>query len=487
MKKDKNSAKIFNSETEDSKFLAAEIKKSNGIDFGTFVTNKNHGLEDLQQLAAAANVKLNVISTSKSNDGGNVIVVKSDDCLSKIVDEMNKNGSTLSEPVEEKHFNPWKWRAISSIVGQGLQISSSVFAKNSSPDTAAIMGFGALNLAANFSNLAFGGQHNPDEHQLTFLKYQIRHGFEKIAENPSELPKVEENQLVTRINEIPNKSLIDKAYETAQHYSVSCGEIGLRLAGATSLAFPYTNLPKAASLLVQGKPVEAFNAAKNSNDVTFQAGIATIAGKFISLAAKAKDDYSPESKTMVDVFREDIAFKASSVIEGVAASYMTLNRLNIIPNRENGELAVNEDGSPKKNALKFADNDYIGALGNAIFVGGYGIRFAAPYGSLDVDMPHLYAFVSDCLAQVPPEKIPDALMATSANLKQHFAENHNISFTDIYASISEDLFNHHGIDVNMWAKINERLKNEQNPENNIKNISLHGLAAPQTAMVAAIS
>jgi hypothetical protein len=487
MKKNQNNAKIFNAD-DNSKVLGAEIKKNGDVDFGTFITNKNTSVNDLEQFATNAGIKLDIVSVAPAAEGGNVVIVKSKDCLSKLVDEINKNGSSLNEQIEEKHFDPWKWRAYTSIAGQGLQIASSFLAKNSSPDTAAIMGFGALNLAANFCNWTFGAQHNPDEHQLTYLKSQYRQAFAQIVENPDLLPKVDGNQLVSRVAEIPNKSFGDQVYETAQHYSTIGGEIGLRLAGATSLAFPFPNMPKALSLLMQGQPYEAFQAAKNPNDVTFQAGIATLAGKFISLAAKAKDPYSPEERNVVDVFREDIAFKASSVIEGAAAGYMMLNRLNFIENKENGMPSLNEDGTPKKNELKFAKNDYLGAAGNAIFIGGYGIRFTAPYGSLDVDMPHIYAFISDCLAQVPHEKIPETLMASAANLKQHFADNHDLSFTDIYAAISEDLYNHHGIDVAMWAKINERMQNNQYPTaNNIQNIELQGLTAKQSEQSLAIN
>jgi hypothetical protein len=190
--------------------------------------------------------------------------------------------------------------------------------------------------------------------------------------------------------------------------------------------------------------------------VTYNAGLGMLLGKGVSMLATEEDPFNPKQKNAIDHFKEEIAFKASSIIETIATGYMLADRLNMIKKPD----IIGDDGLPKpapRNEMSILGqerkNDYLGAAGGLVFMGGYGIRFTASYGSLDVDMKHLYAHISDCLNEVPKEILPNALIATAASLKNHFADK-KITFTEIYSGIANDLLHHHGVDVAMWAEVN---------------------------------
>lgn len=89
--------------------------------------------------------------------------------------------------------------------------------------------------------------------------------------------------------------------------------------------------------------------------------------------------------------------------------------------------------------------DYPGAIGNAVFVGGYGIRLAAPYGARQVQIPELAAHMADSLATLPPEKIPGQLAEMSRHLARHFEGNQNVSLAQIYTQTTKELARQHHI------------------------------------------
>jgi hypothetical protein len=266
------------------------------------------------------------------------------------------------------------------------------------------------------------------------------------VEDKSKLPDVNSDPTKSRIAEYTTKNLGEQLYETAQHYSTRIGEIGLRTAGSFGLAYPMNKWGAMLSRIARGDIIGAHNIGRNTNQVTYNAGLGMLLGKSVSMLAKEEDPYDPEEKNLIDNFREKIAFKLSSVIEGGAAAYMLADRLNLV-----------DKDAPKK-SIKVAgietDYDWLNAAGQSVFIGGYWIRYAyASYGSLDVDMKHLYAHISDCLNEVPKEILPHALIATAANLKNHFADK-KITFTEIYSGIANDLLHHYGVDVAMWAEVN---------------------------------
>ncbi len=488
-KKNAPNAIMFNAQSDDSPVMSAEITIANEMmggdnHYGTFVTSNAINEATFNAIAQKSGVQMEISSATTAANGGNIFVVKSADDLSKLVAGLNENGANLVQHEPEKPaFNPWKWRAITSLVGQSLQISSSVCAKNSSPDVAAMAGFGALNLVANACNWTFGSQHNSDAHQLAFLKQQFTQAIAPLVEDASKLPQLESDPTKSRLTEYPKKSLGAELFDTAKHYSVSVGEVGLRTIGATCLAYPINKWGEMAGHLVRGDVMGAHNIGRNTNQVTYNAGLATLVGKGLSMIAKEEDPFNPKDKNFIDTFREKIAFRASSIIEGGASAYMLADRLNMV-----------DEQAPKKAISVLGvetDYDWLGASGNLVFIGGYGIRLTAPYGTLDVDMKHLYAHISDCLNEVPKEILPQTLMASATSLKNHFADS-KITFTEIYSGIADDLLHHHGVDVAMWENINQQnmVKMEQRmnvamqPVPSISEAQMMGMTATKQLQVA---
>jgi hypothetical protein len=212
---------------------------------------------------------------------------------------------------------------------------------------------------------------------------------------------------------------------------VTGGEIGLRFLGATSLSFPAPKLVNAVKEIRGGRPVgEALKDTKNTNPVTYKVGLITLAGKVTSLFSKEPDPFNPKPHTWVDDVREKITFPLSSVIEGVGAAWMAYDRF--------AKQKINLFGKQRP--------DYFGGVGNLVFVGGYVIRFFAPYGSREVDMKELTAHISDSLAKMPRERLPQLIAETATDLKKHFKDK-QLGVSDYYAMIAADLKQYNHIDI----------------------------------------
>lgn len=375
-----------------------------------------------------------LVSESKK-DGTTVLVTQGVASPDTVIGTLAQHGEMLALPApEKKKFNPWLWRGITSIIGQSLQIASSLSGKGSAADRSALFGFASLNLTANFINILFGGQEKNDTHQLRYLKNQFNASIAPtVGEN--NLPNVEEKHAATRTEQ--KRSSGEGVYNWLRKYSVTGGEIGLRTLGATSLAFPITRWAGGFKAFKQtGSLSKTLEAVRNTNNVTFYAGLATLLGKFTSFAAVEPDPYNPKPPSLIHQFREKVAFRLSSVIEGGAAMWMTHDRFT--------KQKINIGGK--------IHPDYYGGVGNAVFVGGYGIRLAAPYGTREVDMKELTAHISDGLAKAPEEQRPQLLLNTALDLHAHFAnlppdKKNPKDIASLYQRIAEDLQKQHGIAV----------------------------------------
>ena len=386
-------------------------------------------IKKFAQLGIAATV----LSTS-ARDGMFVIVATTTLEDATILRALAEQGAALSAPAaEKKKFNPWAWRGITSIVGQSLQIAASFASKGSTADRAALFGFASLNLAANFINIVFGAQEKKDAHQLRYLKTRINETVGSVAETAIALPAVDDSRTDARPKDPVSANQQFKNF--LNKYSVSFGEIGLRTVGSVSLAFPITKWGKAAKAFNQGGIKAAYLAGKNDNRATFLYGLMMLVGKFTSFTASEPDPYNPEPPSLLRQFREKVAFRLSSVIEGAGAAYQTYDRF------AKQKISIGGKLHP----------DYYGGIGSAVFVGGYGIRLGAPYGTREVDMKELYAHVSDALAQLPHEKIPDALANISATLADHF-KTKKLEAPTIYAAIATDLAATHRIALGVPAQ-----------------------------------
>lgn len=326
------------------------------------------------------------------------------------------------QPKQKKSLkDPWVWRGISSFAGQSLTLYSGLTNKAKDPaDKAGLVGFASANIVANISNIVFGQQKKKDPHQLRYLKERINEQLADRFTADAPLLSPDENRSSQRQEE-DTRSAGRKFYEMAQKYSVSGGEIGLRIFGATSLSFPISQWANFSTALDK----RSLTPLANTNPVTYKAGLITLLGKFVSLVSKEADPYNPKPPSLLDKFREKGAFRLSSVIEGAAAAWMT--------------------------ADMWKQGDRVGAAGNLIFVGGYMIRLLAPFGERAVDMKELNAHITDSIAGMPREQLPQTLADIASDLHRHFNKDKKPgkgpTIGQLYADLAADLQKHHGIDL----------------------------------------
>ncbi len=392
----------------------------------TFVhLSRNADREKVQQTLESPPLSQTIRASHDDEDGNVLFVCEGNLSTEQLVSRLREQGETLEPPIPEpKKFDPWFWRGTTSIIGQGLQLTAGAFSKDKA-DSAALIGFATLNMTANASNIIFGAQEKYDDHQLRLVRQQVNNTLFPRLGGSTELPNVANDPMAGRQEE--PKSFGQRCYAFGQKYSTSIGEISLRTIGATQLSFPYKNYKAAYSILRQtGSLGEMLEVAKNTNPITYRAGLMTLAGKFISMLASEPDPYNPKPPSTLDQFRQKVAFPLSSVVEMAGAGYMSFDRF-----------------ANQKITLRGREMaDVFGGVGNTVFVGGYMIRLAAPYGTREVDMPKLYAHASNALALLPAEERPQALMDVAVQLKQHFKDK-PITLAYIYAGIAEDLHKYH--------------------------------------------
>lgn len=369
-----------------------------------------------------------IVSDTQMGDHA-LIVTRSTKTRDEFLGAAKNHGEDFQIPVVKKKFNPWAWRGYTSILGQSLQLTSSFMTKSgTTADRVAIGGFAVSNLIANITNITVGSQKKSDPHQLRMLKEEFNKKLAAYLPQGETLPGVEEKHAELRHE--PKKTGKEKAKDVVRQYSVSGGEIGLRIFGATSLAFPVTKLIARGKSLITGSAQGRNDSLKNPNPVTYKAGLITLLGKFTSLCSKEPDPYNPKPPTFLDKIREKITFRASSIIEAIGAYMMMMDRF------KNQKIEIN--GRPIR--------DYPGGIGNAVFIGGYAVRLFAPYGSLEVNMKELTAHLSDSLAKVPREKLPELVAQTAIDLKHHFKEKAP-DLSKLYLDLAADLKNHHNIEL----------------------------------------
>lgn len=381
-----------------------------------------NSFDDLEPVKAWLGKRgLNISAQAQMGDQPVLVVTGADQ--KEMTEALKERGDLLRfEPPPKKSIkDPWVWRGITSFAGQSLTLYGSLTNKNTSKsDMWSLAGFASANIVANVSNIVFGQQKKKDPHQLYHLKSQINDKLAERLPGDAALLSPEENRSGLRQEE-DTRSAGKKFYDAAQKYSVSGGEIGLRIFGATNLSYPIKNWAKIGTALKDG----SLKDIKNDNDVTYRAGLITLLGKFVSLASKEPDPFNPKPPSLLDKFRQKGTFRLSSVIEGAAAAWMAKDR--------------------------FDKRDWAGTAGNLIFVGGYMIRLMAPFGERAVDMKELNAHITDSIAGMPREQLPQTLADIASDLHRHFNNDKKSgkgpSIGQLYADLAADLQKHHGIDL----------------------------------------
>ncbi len=398
--------------------------------YSVFHLRKGGDRAALQALLAAPGIGQEVLAETRMHNQ-TLLVTRGTSKPDALLAAFAGHGDAFVPPVVEKKFNPWKWRGITSIVGQSLQLVSSFTSSKPGADRAGIASFAISNLIANVTNITFGAQEKADPHQLRVIKKHINDEFGKHLPDGQDTISPDKDCSARRADGKEEAGLGKKAHALIQQYSVSGGEIGLRLFGAASLSYPVTKWGEGFRKLKSGSFREAHKAAKNDvNEVTYKVGLITLLGKFISLGSIEPDPYHPTPPTLLDKFRENVTFRLSSVVEGVGAAWMAHDRLT-------------------KQKFKFRGKeyrDYFGGVGNLVFIAGYVIRFFAPYGSREVDSKELHAHITDTLAKMPREKVPQLLAEIAVDLKEHFKEKAP-DIAVIYSQLASELKQYYKIDM----------------------------------------
>ncbi len=368
------------------------------------------------------------VVSQQQHGGDTMLVTHGATDAAAMLQFLNGRGEQLAAPLPVKRLDAWKWRGILSVVGQSLQLGSSFSSVEKGSDSRATLSFAGLNLIANVMNYVFGAQEKKDPHQLQMLKEKFNAQVTPVVGQQA-LLRTDESRISGRPKDATRTSLGAKTYDFLQRYSVTGGEIGLRVVGSAALAFQHPVLA-VRELKAGGSPGAAFKKLCNSNPATFRVGLVMLLGKFVSLLSKEPDPYNPQPTSMLRSIREKYTFKASSIIEAGAAAYMGADKY------KNNKIKLPGIEEPQR--------DILNAAGNAVFVAGYGIRLGAPYGTLEVDMPELYAHISDTLAKAPREKLPELLASTAAELEKHFGDDKH-RYGTIYGKLAQDLQRYHNI------------------------------------------
>lgn len=423
---------VYDNNAADARIASVEFRSEEGQTLAFFRLADATKMDAVRALLTHGPLRQQVMATTVA-DGESMIVTRGMASPETVLAALAAEGETLlPRAAEKKPFNPWAWRGYTSLLGQGLQIVSSKKTIGSASDNGAIFGFAALNLVANAINIIFGGQEKQDPHHLRALKQECNAQLAPYVAAGA-LPDPDDDRLSQRPS--PPTAAGERFSQLLSKYSVSFGEIFLRTIGSASLAFPFAQWKDVGKTWRETKSFgKAFEASKNHNPATFAVGLMMLTGKGVSFLSREPDPYNPEPPGLVRQFREKVTFRLSSVIEAFAASYMGYDRWR------NKRILIGGVEHP----------DYYGMAGNAVFVGGYGMRLMAPYGSRVVNMPELYAHMADGLAQLPRAELAPRVLALAVHLDQHFRhappdKKHPVDVASIYQHLVAELATHHQI------------------------------------------
>jgi hypothetical protein len=116
---------------------------------------------------------------------------------------------------------------------------------------------------------------------------------------------------------------------------------------------------------------------------------------------------------------------------------------------ENHTVGFGKDLKPMK--------DWAGTIGGGLFSAGYGIRLFAKFGEKQMNMEELHAHISDSLAKVPPEELPQLMADSAASLTEHFKDK-GLEFGKVYNQIMTDMYRYHHIALdNLGTQPKERI------------------------------
>lgn len=398
------------------------------------------------------------------------LIFKGNESEAGFIDAINRAGYRFGVEKISAPMNPWVVRSILGFAGQTLQLVSSYLRPSGKIDTATRL-FAASNLMANTINLVYKGQEDEDPHQLRYLKESSNKVLEPALGKETQPISPDESRIAARGVSDVNHGITHTVNDFLKRNSVTVGEIGLRYFGAFGLAYP----PK-----FWGKHDKIIT--RNPSSLRAYTGLSSIFGKTVALTSKIEDPYNPKPLSWLDIFREKYSFIAGGLVEITSYSALAYDCFaNTKPGTKGESHGIVIRGKQYR--------DWLGAVGAAMFVLGYISRLWAPYGKRHVNMPELYAHVSDNLSQLAPEDVPAAMTAVAQNLYDHFRKEkgHTHSFGDIYLAILRDFQQHHAMvrteekSFNSNQLINSAQHKTSMPNPTVTHGEITGVLTPEVA------
>lgn len=442
---------IYNVTNPESPFSAIEFSPQSEGNLTFFYVNNAGKLdkakERLEEMGQA------LVSETPA-EGRIILITRGSKTKEELIRSLKDGGDALAQQEIKHSINWWSFRGNMSNAGQMLQLISALKEPRPSeknnfkkPKYAADQGmFAILNLAANFTNIIFGGQKEKDPHRLLYIKENQN---KLLADNINgTLPDINEEHVSIRREPPPPQTLGQRFYAFMQKNSVRFGEIGLRYLGSVALVFPIKfekqHWKNIGSAYREGGLKSAFSKTINTSDkFNLASGITYLVGKTLALFSKVPDPYNPKPETMVSRIREKYVFRTATAIETVAA----------------GTLA---EGNRRKDKP-------MGAIGGTLFMGAFATRFLAPFGNREVNTEEVFAYTSDLLAEVPHEKLPQMVAASAAQLAKDLSGYPNQTFGSIYTRLTSDLYRYHNIAVGNSGTENPELpKDKEIPHKDLR-------------------
>ena len=441
---------VYKNHRAESDIVSVEFSPVSSGNFSFFTLKSPQSTQKIRDWLGSAQVNQEVIAETMV-DGHPILITHGDRDGKALLQFMNANGEQLEFERKSRPVNLWAVRGAMSVVGQSLQLSSAVMNKGGL-DIGTLI-FAVSNLAANGVNIMFGAQKTEDINRLRFLKTGFNKELGKHLEGGPGLPDVDEKRAQLRKSDDDHKTLGEKTSDFFRRYSVSVGEIGLRYLGVIGLAFPFKgkNWSKGMKALGRGELETAYKAMRNSDhgkaNIDHYIGLAYLGGKTLALFSKTPDPYSDKPHTLLDEVREKYVFKASSIIEGLAA----------------GRLAVDRFTRKKITIGGKTHADFLGGTGGMLFTAAFITRYFADFGKREVNQDELFAHVTDSLAQMPPEKLPQLMADAAATIQSHFKDK-PMDFGEVFTQMMSDLYRYHHIALdNLGTEPEERLAERHDP------------------------
>ena len=384
-----------------------------------------------------------VIAKTQVN-GGFTVVTEGKHPPETMLQLLKQRGENVAMHVEKTPFNWWQLRGKLGITGQLMQLTSSFLQVTKSNPAVAnspwvrkgfsvdIGIFAILNLIANFGNMFYGAQKEPDIKRLHYAKELVNDQLlPHLPFNETTL-SIDDQRQALRQHALPEKGVVEQFNGFANRHSVRFFELGLRYVAALALVIPFSSkkIGDGWKLLKARDPIGAYKAVRN-NRLLELAGLGYILGKTVAWFSKVRDPYDDAPHSWVDRFREDWLFKSGSVIEsaaGVAIATQAFKDKRIALGASDGVL------KPRR--------DWLGVVGGSLFAIAYIARLFATFGMKDINVNEIIAHTSDTLAKTSVEQLPQLTADAAATLTEHFADK-KMSYGQVYSLLRNDMLQFH--------------------------------------------